>query len=304
MAVRVKRCRKLKGCPTRALPYDQPKTAFWPQSEPELPPPMNPTNDSPSEDVAVGFEPNSQKVVAELFENRFAGCWARQDTAILIVHGIGNQQPFDTVDQFARTLVETFRAAGRDGITMTHLNAAKPSRSTGGLWYDNYIRLTIGPEQPHLDIYEYYWAYQTEDKASLGDIQRWVRNVTGGAHRFYRENAELGQRYGESSLFFAKPLGGQPSSSRSEFRPFRYWFLVTTVAHVIPAALAVIRGTLRLLSMLPIIGWGFGWLLGWVEEREVNALANVIGDIAIYNTTDAKSKFYAVRKAILDGAVN
>src|SRR5207247_2943158 len=87
---------------------------------------------------------------------------------------------------------------------------------------------------------------------------------------------------------------GNASSSHTKFRAFRYWFFITTVAHVIPATLGAVTGTLRFLSRIPIAGWGFDWLLRHVEEREVNAIANVIGDIAIYNTTDAKSKFYAV----------
>ena len=263
---------------------------------------MNLGTEPESKDAAGIPEANPHGVLAGLEENRLAGQWVAQDTAMLVVHGIGNQQPFDTLDQFVRTLVETCRAAGRGGITMTHFSAAKPSHDSGGSWYDNFIRLAIGPEQPHVDLYEYYWAYQTEDKASLSDIQNWVTNVTAGARRFYGENAGLGRQYGDSSLFFAK--NPRRASSGSRFRPLRYWFFITTVAHVIPAALGAGTGILRLLSRIPIVGGGFNALLHWAETREVNALANVIGDIAIYNTTDAKSKFYAVRKAILDGAVN
>jgi hypothetical protein len=265
---------------------------------------MNSTNESALKDGAPRFEPNPREVLAELAGSRFTGQWVSQDTAILIVHGIGNQQPLDTIDQFARTLVETCRAAGRNGITMTHLTAAKPSRSTGGFWYDNFIRLAIGPEQPHIDIYEYYWAYQTEDKASLSDIQSWVTNVTGGARKFYKENAELGERFGEKSAFFVPGSDQSDSSSRTRFKPVSYWFFVMTVAFVIPAALCALTGALRLLAKIPVVGGGFDWLLGWIEKREVNALANVIGDVTVYNTTDAKSKYYAVRKAILEGAVN
>ncbi|PYJ96833.1 MAG: hypothetical protein DME23_18650 [Verrucomicrobia bacterium] len=265
---------------------------------------MNSTNGPEPKHQSGRFEPNPHQVLGELHESGFAGQWVPQDTAVLIVHGIGNKHPFDTLDQFARTLVETCRASGRNAITMTHFTAAKPSRGTGGFWYDNFIRLTFGPQQPRVDIYEYYWAYQTGDKASLSDIQNWVTNVTGGARRFYRDNAEFGRQYGDSSPFFAKKPGGNTPSPHTNFRSFRYWFFITTVAHVIPATLGAVTGTLRFLSRIPIVGWGFDWLLHQVEEREVTAIANVIGDIAIYNTTDAKSKFYAVRKAILDGAVN
>jgi len=263
---------------------------------------MNSTPESDPKHGTRRFEANPHEVLGGLDQNRFAGQWPSQDTAILVVHGIGNQQPFDTLDQFARTLVETFRAAGRDAITLTHFTAAKPSPGACGFWYDSFIRLTIGPEQPHLDIYEYYWACQTQDKASLGDIQNWVTNVTGGARRFYHENAELGLQYSDSSPFFAKQSPTAPA--RGNFKPFRYWFFVTTVAHVIPATLGALTGLLRLLARIPIAGLGFDSLLHWVERREVSALANVIGDIAIYNTADAKSKFYAVRKSILDGAVD
>src|SRR6266540_473373 len=262
---------------------------------------MNSTTESASKDATRRFEANPHEVLGDFIERRPAGQWVPQDTAILVVHGIGNQQPFDTLDQFARTLLETCRAAGGPAITMTHFTAAKP-RTASGYWYDNFIRLTIGPEQPHVDIYEYYWAYHTQDPASLSDIQNWVTSVTGGARRFYAENAQLGQQYGDRSPFFGKR--SEASSSRSNFRPFQYWFFITTVAHVIPATLGAVTGLLRLFSRLPILGWGFDALLRWAERREVNALAKVIGDIAIYNTNDARSKFYPVRKAILDGVVN
>src|SRR5439155_2439736 len=114
---------------------------------------MNSTPESDPKHGTRRFEANPHEVLGGLDQNRFAGQWPSQDTAILVVHGIGNQQPFDTLDQFARTLVETFRTAGRDAITMTHFTAAKPSPGACGFWYDSFIRLTIGPEQPHLDIY-------------------------------------------------------------------------------------------------------------------------------------------------------
>jgi hypothetical protein len=265
---------------------------------------MNSTNGSISPAPAGTFDPNPGAVLGEFPGDQFAGKWPSQDTAILVVHGIGNQRPFDTLDQFARTLVETLHAGDRDAITLTHMTTAKTSRSSGGFWYDNFIRLTIGSERPHVDIFEYYWAYQTEGKASLSDIQNWVTNVIRGAQKFYRENGRLGQQYGDSSPFFTKSKGGDSSSPHSTFKPLRYWFFMTTVAHVIPAVLGAVTGTLRFLSKIPVAGWGFDCLLHWVETREVSALANVVGDIAIYNTTDAKSRFYSVRRAILDGAVN
>ena len=228
---------------------------------------MNSTNGPEPKDQSGRFEPNPHQVLGELHESGFAGRWVPQDTALLIVHGIGDKQPFDTLDQFARTLVETCRASGHDAITMTHFTAAKPSRGTGGFWYDNFIRLTFGPQQPCVDIYEYYWAYQTGDKASLSDIQNWVTNVTGGARRFYRDNAEFGRQYSDSSPFFAKKPDRNAPSSHTNFRAFRYWFFITTVAHVIPATLGAVTGTLRFLSRIPIAGWGFDWLLRHVEER-------------------------------------
>ena len=90
---------------------------------------MNLGTEPESKDAAAIPEANPHVVLAVLEENHLAGQWVAQDTAMLVVHGIGNQQPFDTLDQFARTLVETCRAAGRGGITMTHFSAAKPSHA-------------------------------------------------------------------------------------------------------------------------------------------------------------------------------
>lgn len=42
--------------------------------------------------------------------------WVKQPTAILVIHGVGEQNPFDTLDSFTRTLLPVLEAeAKKDG---------------------------------------------------------------------------------------------------------------------------------------------------------------------------------------------
>ena len=52
---------------------------------------MNLGTEPESKDAAAIPEANPHAVLAGLGENRLAGQWVAQDTAMLVVHGIGNQ---------------------------------------------------------------------------------------------------------------------------------------------------------------------------------------------------------------------
>jgi hypothetical protein len=224
--------------------------------------------------------------------------WVTQNTAILIVHGIGDQNPLETIDQFGRTLAETFQKKYTDGtsIKITH-RLAKKSDSSGGHWFDNFIRLqrvTDGiPAGPWLDIYEYYWANKTEDEAELTDIQKWVSGVTAGARTYYKENEALGVRFKDNSKFFKD----------GRFRPVKYWMFVHFTLAFIPAMVLFYGYLLKALAYIPVVGIPFRMLYETYSKSYVKKITNVIGDIVVYNSTDEKCRFYAIRKEILEGAV-
>ena len=107
-------------------------------------------------------------------------------TAMLVIHGIGQQNPYETLDQFARNLFRYLKHEG--GIDDLSLSAHKIDHND---WTEAMIRLKtdrhgpLTPEDPEstpgeakIDIYEYYWAPQTEDKISYKATLLWLIKTT------------------------------------------------------------------------------------------------------------------------------
>jgi hypothetical protein len=216
--------------------------------------------------------------------------WVTRNTALLIIHGIGNQNPLETIDQFARGLLNQL------GTNIHVQHCVVPKQKQGDLpWFDNFLRVSRPGSDFHLDIYEYYWANYTQEKASFADIDQWLRGVAEGARSFYQENALMGKAYADSSPFF---------DEQGNFRSFRYRSFVYFASKTVVAYNAVKNFLLQVLSYIPVLGQITSASLASVEQSFASELTNVIGDITVYNTLDEKSKFYPVRKCILDGAIN
>jgi len=103
-------------------------------------------------------------------------------TAMLVIHGIGEQNPYETLDQFARNLTRYLRYEG--GLEDLTLKAQKIDHND---WVEATIRLETkthgpgtqeGPQSAYIDLYEYYWAPQTEDKISYKQTITWLIKTT------------------------------------------------------------------------------------------------------------------------------
>ncbi len=198
---------------------------------------------------------------------------------------------------FARTLIESLKESFDCDVRLTH-GLSKKSRSDGtDVWFDNFLRINrIENNEPvgfPIDVYEYYWAHHTEDQASLTDISLWVSRVTSGAKKFYKANKRIGEKYGDKSVFFED----------NKFQYWKYKFFVYLVGAFLPAVSYFFNQALKAISYIPVIGIPFRWWVSAFAESKLKYIANVIGDIAVYNTTDQKCKFYRVRQEILTGAV-
>jgi hypothetical protein len=118
---------------------------------------------------------------------------AKGRTAILVIHGIGEQNPYETLDQFGRNLMRYLSFEG--GINDLQISADRYDHNDS---IEARIRLTtqnFGPQQgggrPGLiDIYEYYWAPQTEDKISYKETLSWLIKTTLTPIRFLNENVQ------------------------------------------------------------------------------------------------------------------
>ncbi|MDZ7859730.1 MAG: hypothetical protein U5O15_03520 [Candidatus Krumholzibacteriota bacterium] len=220
--------------------------------------------------------------------------WPDQKTAILVIHGIGNQQPLSTLDLFGRSLIRSFEEMGLSDLKVEH-RIAKRECDDSGYRNDNYIRIINKSGKFPVDIYEFYWAHITENKMKLRDIQKWVWQAAEGARRFYKNNAELAKKCGDESIFF---------SESGEFRVNKYRAVLMGAAGVIPFYKGLWLSLASILSKIPIFGSLGRKIVDLVNTKISNSLEDIIGDIAIYNSVDPRSSFYRIRREILKGAVD
>jgi hypothetical protein len=160
--------------------------------------------------------------------------WIEQNTALLIIHGVGNQNPLETLDSFATTLIQMYTEGLGDSVPLKleHKIAVKNDPATG-TWFDNFIRISKANSNFHLDLFEYYWAYQTQDKATPVVVQRWISGVVKQANKFYEENVALTDAF-NSRKYFKRRLLKNDKGDTYTFRHLKYKFLLFTVGQLIP----------------------------------------------------------------------
>ena len=110
----------------------------------------------------------SKPAAAEVAETRAAAistCPRR--TAVLVLHGIGAQEPYETLDQFARGLLRLFRDTHPSQEVCLRQQKANPNTHDKD-WTQSFIRILPDPTDPNhvIDLYEYYWASVISDRIS------------------------------------------------------------------------------------------------------------------------------------------
>ena len=136
-------------------------------------------------------------------------------TAMLVIHGIGEQNPYETLDQFARNLTRYLKHEG--GIDDLTLSAHKIDHND---WTEAMIRLQTqrhGPPIPddpdsrsgeaEIDIYEYYWAPQTEDKISYKATISWLIKTTLTPIKLLSQNVAIMEDESDEGLTKPEILG-------------------------------------------------------------------------------------------------
>jgi len=125
--------------------------------------------------------------------------------AIMVIHGIGQQQPFQPLDNFVNGLKTTLASEGNK-VTTTHFKLGREGV------FDHCLNVvasdsTTGAAVFRADVYEFYWAALCQGKASFQDVVRWLL-VTGFTPlRRFAFNLPLliqraGQNGGKARIFF------------------------------------------------------------------------------------------------------
>lgn len=219
------------------------------------------------------------------------GAWIPGPTAILVVHGIGNQEPLQTLDLFGRGICEEFRMRGND-LELIH-GVAPLSGDRYGV--SHWLRLQPRAGGPALDLFEYYWADVPQDRAPLGAIQKWLDAAVHGARTFYEGNQALVETY---------ETKGSPFFRKGKFNYWRYWWFLFVVGRVIPLTVGLLQLITKGVGALPVVGQLASGIMEKMEGKMLDALANVVGDVVVFNSIEARSPFLTLRNRILTGCVD
>jgi hypothetical protein len=233
---------------------------------------------------------------------KIAAGFPKGHKVFVVIHGIGEQNPFETLDSFTRGLVR-YLESQKVQFKLEH-RIAERKGADGSDWVESFVRLSPLQGDDWIDIHEYYWAHLTEGKISPSEVLQWVVQTLEGTIRFYDENLDLRRRY-------ETPRGRPRFRLRKVVWVLLFcWPLVGVVGGFLNFASRVMR---RLKAIVPFkIGlpvsatriadfWVrlLGVCLLGVRLLGVRLLVGYIGDIAIYTTMDQKSRHYEIRQRIL-----
>jgi hypothetical protein len=212
-------------------------------------------------------------------------------TAFLLIHGIGQQNPFETLDYFAQNFVRYFEQQNIH-IRLEHL-IARRRLDTGAFWTESFLRLSPRDttQDWFVDIHEYYWAPDTENKITVPEIMQWAEQTLDGTIDFYsrKNNQDLLENLLQHQV-----------SKHSLFK-FRLRSL-TIFLRLFNLFYPVLRlGVWLILSLLsPFFK---GRLLGsaWKLSKALVTppLVDFVGDIAIYTKINPRSPYYKIRQQVI-----
>lgn len=322
---------------------------------------------------------------------------ARQ--AVLVIHGIGEQNPYETLDSFARGLFTYLSRSRGLNARLCPLEIAHRDWTQAGMRIGLFAPGRALPECPakdapaspddqpaaYVDIFEYYWAPETEDKLSAAETVKWVLRTDFTPLRYFADNLQemigvqrlsWGRALWRSLKLYMRelarvvflylpmalglglvlrwisqqrPWGAALKNLAAGLTPYAGWmdglillfyllfllmawfgwqslgewrrqrgrsieaqgeklwlvcdvlfglvFLAAAVALDLRAAQSVAWGVLRVLARnwQPLAGVALAAAVSY-------ALTAYVADVTVYVNTDAKSKSYAARNAILDGS--
>ena len=205
--------------------------------------------------------------------------------SIVVIHGIGEQKPFETLDAFAQGLEKEYRSKGVN-VTLKH------DLVWFGEWGESCISLI--PETDNgkqIDVFEYYWSHMTQRKITPSEVTDWIFQVARGAKAHYKKHPA---DYSDNNDLFTKD---------GELKMSEYLARIVSMG-----------GYLRYLKPLFWLVEALPWsktlktlmqrLFNTIKRPLSRVLVDYVGDIALYCTADVKSEYYATRTQILNGAAD
>ena len=213
--------------------------------------------------------------------------WPAEKTALLVIHGMGEQSTFDSLDGFTRGLLETLIQENQGEEIKPHHHLFLQNG-----WSKNCISLVKGGSQEtSIDCFEYYWAHQTQRHIDVGEVFDWLVQAGAAAQKYYEDNDDLVSEY-----------EGERDSPFRKARFDKYWYLKYAGTGLrIARPLLGLAGALA--TTLPRMGRPIKTALSILAKVTKPFIVGYVGDVAIYTTTDMKSQHYEIRRRVLDGAI-
>lgn len=234
----------------------------------------------------------------------------KKKMAIVVIHGIGEQKPFETLDAFALGLRTEYQNMINSQISLEHnIIWCKD-------WGESYISLVPKDSANYrqIDVIEYYWSHMTQRKITSPQIMQWISKVTRNAMAYYKKYPT---EYSDKLLFvqdnelnrseyFAQTLGLE-GWYKKVFKVLLFlidhiwlWKLYKSIG----SSLLDVTENIPFLGVIKkIIGW-LSKLPKLIVKLASKPIVDYIGDIALYCTSDLKSEHYDTRIQILDSATN
>lgn len=218
-------------------------------------------------------------------------------TAFLIIHGVGQQNKFETLSRFAAGLKIGIEDAFPGG-------AATVERKLTRLGARNETYLSIGlpdADAGEIDVYEFYYQPLLQRQVSVEDVVAWLLQTAKRIRMLYREDAYLRSRL----------LQGGTAADGTGDRLER-GYMLAPAARLLPFVIAGISWLIDLLKGVSASKWPLGpfrWLadllIGFayrvIAQRLDNLITEFAGDVTAYTAIDPKARLNNVRTAILAG---
>ena len=110
---------------------------------------------------------------------------------MLVIHGIGEQNPYETLDSFARGVLSFLRQklGGEEHVKLDSVKVAFKDWTQVGMR----LKVESGPRyqtKGQVDMFEYYWAPDTEGKLSWKDTLNWLIRTDLTPLRYFADNLQ------------------------------------------------------------------------------------------------------------------
>jgi hypothetical protein len=219
--------------------------------------------------------------------------WPRQDTAFIVIHGMGVHRPFVKVDSFVRQFLKVLLNENEGAKIECHHQLLRHLN-----WIESYISLTAEDASTYLDFHEYYWDCFMVREITYAELLKWLEGVSKGAQNFYAQHPEIVKKHREANvdLFMdidIQRLKDNVPLSMDDVKCVNY-------SRAIMHNIRWLNWLYPLIKHWSDIETAMKILKPFISKR----ICSFLQDLVIYTTSDARSQNYNIRKEILDGAVN